>query len=71
LVWGKCPCCGLDSDLTKDHVKDDRGNRTGETIGICRDCHVRIENYRRQVAKLRLNKGNTKEPGGTGILAKG
>jgi len=52
----------MKADLTKDHVKDDSGKRTGETIGICRDCHVRLENYRRELASLRSKSGNTKEP---------
>jgi hypothetical protein len=56
IGWGRCPCCGLKTDLTKDHVKDDAGKRTGDSIMICGKCHTIIENHRREVAEMRKAK---------------
>jgi hypothetical protein len=60
MAWGNCPVCRQWKDLTKDHVKDDSGKKTGEILSICRDCHTILESYRREVANMRKSKQVTK-----------
>jgi len=62
LAWGNCPVCREWKDLTKDHVKDDAGNKTGEILSICESCHTIVEGYRREVAKMRVSKNAVKGP---------
>ena len=39
----KCPNCKEIRYMTKHHVKDDLGRKTGEIEKMCRDCHDEIE----------------------------
>ena len=39
----KCPTCGEIRYMTKHHVKDNLGRKTGEIQRICRDCHDDVE----------------------------
>lgn len=39
----KCPKCGQIRYITKHHVKDNFGRKTGEIEKMCRDCHDDVE----------------------------
>ena len=39
----KCPKCDQIRYMTKHHVKDELGRKTGEIKKMCRDCHDDIE----------------------------
>ena len=39
----KCPKCGQIRYMTKHHVKDELGRKTGEIEKMCRDCHDDVE----------------------------
>lgn len=39
----KCPKCNQIRYMTKHHVKDDLGRKTGEIEKMCRDCHDEVE----------------------------
>ncbi len=39
----KCPKCDQIRYMTKHHVKDDLGRKTGEIEKMCRDCHDDVE----------------------------
>jgi len=45
----KCTICNQIRYMTRHHVKDKRGRKTGEIQKMCRDCHDEIEEeYRLQ-----------------------
>jgi len=39
----KCPKCNQIRYMTKHHIKDHLGRKTGEVEKMCRDCHDEIE----------------------------
>ena len=39
----KCPNCNQIRYMTKHHVKDNLGRKTGEIQKMCRDCHDEVE----------------------------
>jgi len=45
--WSKygdaCVKCGTKENLTRHHLKNSDGNRTGEIIVLCWKCHQEVE----------------------------
>ncbi len=49
----KCPTCSQIRYMTKHHVKDNLGRKTGEVQNMCRDCHDDIEEEYRLYGMLK------------------
>lgn len=59
LNFDECSECGIDENLTKHHVKDIYGIKTGEIQILCRSCHDEVEKkyaYEGRLGKKRLPK---------------
>jgi len=44
-----CAVCNTTEKLTRHHLKDLAGNRTGEIQILCSGCHDNVENYYRKL----------------------
>ena len=49
----KCPKCDQIRYMTKHHIKDSLGRKTGKTEKMCRDCHDEIEEEYRLYGMLK------------------
>jgi len=56
----KCPKCDQIRYMTKHHVKDELGRKTGEIEKMCRDCHDEVEEEYRLCDMLKRSKRKSK-----------
>lgn len=55
-----CPKCGQIRYMTRHHIKDNFGKKTGEIQIMCRDCHDEIEEEYKLLGKVITAKKKTK-----------
>ena len=57
-----CPQCGQLRYMTRHHVKNSKGIKTGEIQRMCRDCHDEVEEEYRLYGILKVNPPKIKVP---------
>ena len=56
-----CAECGTFENLTRHHLKNNKGKKTGKTKILCRRCHNDVEEYYRLIGITKQNKNNSKD----------